>query len=824
MFKLRHRWFFHLALIALATCLVTITVPRSVHADENVFPLPRTLKPAVTFWTRVYTEVSTRGGFVHDARHLDVVYETLDFGSVSAQTRSRNAKRTKRKYKNILLSLAKGKRQGLSSDERAVLALWPADVSNDTLKNAAHSVRFQLGQSDKFRAGLVRSGAWEKYILDTLDEMGLPRGLAALPHVESSFNPNAYSHVGAAGMWQFTRATGRRYMRVDTVVDERLDPFFSTVAAAKLLKQNFALTRTWPLAITAYNHGASGMRRAVKKLGTRNIGTVVRKYKSRTFGFASRNFYASFLAALHVQRNAEKYFGVLDRHEPSQLRTMKLPAYLGAKTTARSLDVNVATLKQYNPSLRKSVWNGSKLIPKGFTLRIPLGVSSNDARAALNTAALANGKNDQHRDRRYKVKRGNTLAGIAARFGVSIGEIAKLNGLRSRHRIRVGQTLKLPTPADRVQPVSVATTPTPADGRYKVRRGDTLSGIARRFGMREGELLAQNNIRNKHRIRIGQTLTVALQTSATTAAVEQPTPEAATEKVQAVEATAPAVESTVVAANTVTAEPSITDQNTIDQNMADQEEMVEANTNTMALDMMLSTGFERPQENSAVESNVVEPSTNEGELAGLVDTTTNMILDEEAQIVSAESDEPVANETAQAAGPTVSTGGVLAADPSDYEVGDNNTIEVQAMETLGHYAEWLGGIRTNNLRKLNRLRRGKPVVIGQRIKLDFSKVSTDTFQANRRAHHQAIQNRYFAENQIERTYTHEMKRNETVWVLANRTYDVPIWLLRQFNPDLDFESIRPGTAVNIPLVKAKAKRHGAQDDPPSAALTPKPTA
>ena len=157
-------------------------------------------------------------------------------------------------------------------------------------------MRFQLGQADRFRAGLIRAGAWEDYIRQTLTDMDLPVELVALPHVESSYNPLAYSRVGAAGMWQLTRSTGRRYLRVDSVVDERLDPFRATVAAARLLEHNHDVTGTWPLAITAYNHGAAGMRRAVRKLGTNEITTIVRQYRSRTFGFSSRNFYPAFLS------------------------------------------------------------------------------------------------------------------------------------------------------------------------------------------------------------------------------------------------------------------------------------------------------------------------------------------------------------------------------------------------------------------------------------------------------------------------------------------------------------------------------------------------
>ena len=141
----------------------------------------------------------------------------------------------------------------------------------------------------------------------------MPKEIAALPHVESSFNPAAYSKVGAAGLWQFMPSTAKRFMRVDSLVDERLDPYSATEAAANLMLYNYRLLGTWPLAVTAYNHGPGGLRRAQEQLGTSDIAVIVKRYQGATFGFASRNFYVSFLAALEVDRNAEKYFGPITR-------------------------------------------------------------------------------------------------------------------------------------------------------------------------------------------------------------------------------------------------------------------------------------------------------------------------------------------------------------------------------------------------------------------------------------------------------------------------------------------------------------------------------
>ena len=278
------------------------------QSDETVLPRPASLQPAVGFWTKVYTEVDTSSGYIHDDRYLDVVYAVVRFREgASSRTRQRAVKSAKKRYATVLRTLAGGKRSGLNEDETRVLALWAG--KEDKLKGAAERLRFQLGQANRFKAGLVRSGAWTPYIFDAVSGVGLPPELVALPHVESSFNPGARSHVGAAGMWQFTRSTGRRFMRIDHVVDERLDPFLSTNAAVQLLQNNYEVTGTWPLAITAYNHGAAGMRRAAGQLGTTDIGVIVQSYRGRTFGFASRNFYAAFLAAVDADADAQIHFG-----------------------------------------------------------------------------------------------------------------------------------------------------------------------------------------------------------------------------------------------------------------------------------------------------------------------------------------------------------------------------------------------------------------------------------------------------------------------------------------------------------------------------------
>ena len=155
------------------------------------------------------------------------------------------------------------------------------------------------------------------------------------------------------------------------VVDERLDPFKSSEAAARRLKYNYELLGTWPLAITAYNHGLSGIRRAVRETGSTDIGEIVQAYTGPRFGFASRNYYAAFLAASDVTRNAEKYFGPLDRQQDEDYWVVKVPSFLPVTDVIKRLGLDIDLVKSLNPALQASVWSGSKYVPKGYPLRLP---------------------------------------------------------------------------------------------------------------------------------------------------------------------------------------------------------------------------------------------------------------------------------------------------------------------------------------------------------------------------------------------------------------------------------------------------------------------
>ncbi len=758
------------------------------EGSSRALPLPPALEPNVRFWTRIYSEVDTQGGLIHDNQELDVIYGSLRFPSgASERERERQIDRSKRHYQEILRKLATGQRSGLTAEESRVLSRWPQGTSNASFRRATENLRFQLGQADKFRAGLIRQGAIKHDIEKTLIDHGVPRELVALPHVESSYNPAAYSRVGAAGLWQFMRSTGRLYLRIDTVVDERLDPFLASRAAARLLRDNYQRLDAWPLAITAYNHGPAGMARAVRALGTRDIGVIARRYQSRSFGFASRNFYSEFLAALEVDRNPEKYFGPLPLHTPVEYDSTTLAHYVPAASLASTLGVDLELLREHNPALRPSVWTGTKHVPKGFTLRVPKQQLARPIETALGQLPSSERLAQQHRDRLVTVSRGDTLGRIAARYGVTQRELAALNNLRNQHTISVGQVLILPDRPGASEPRAVAAAQPPAGGRYHVRRGDTLGKIAARHGVSERELMAWNGLsaRNRNLIRVGQQILVAEPAAPAAQPVEAPLaaatvqPPAAAEPVAVAAFEAPGPEPALVVA----------------ANPAAGASAGEARSNT-ALESAPDTTPESAPAAPAPESAAqVAALASNADFERVVDAP---MAPEESDTVKSGEDPAIESspELSSADAPR------RLLDPSNYAVTPKHTITVQADETLGHYAEWLE-LPASELRHLNQLKRGSTVVIGRSARLNFRKVSPETFERRRLEYHRTLQEEFFGHYRITSTETYVLNRGDTLWSLANQRYQLPVWLLRQYNPDLDFGALKPGDPMTIPRVESR---------------------
>ncbi len=731
---------------------------------DKLFPQPPALDRDVNFWIRVYTEIGTNAGFLHDQYNLGVVYETVQFGpDMSARQRERLVEAARMRIVAALKRIA-GATGTLSPEDQHIRDMWGEAGTPARLLSAVEDVRFQLGQSDRFREGLLRAGLWQQHIVDTLASLDMPLELAVLPHVESSFNAAAYSKAGAAGLWQFMRSTGRRYMRIDSAVDDRMDPFRATEAAAQLLSFNYRLLGTWPLALTAYNHGAEGVRRAKEAVGSDDIVMVLRNYHSPSFGFASRNYYVSFLAALTVDRNPEKYFGPIKREPAAKFQEVTLPGFVTVSALTHALHLSADELRRLNPALLPACWEGRRRVPQGYVLRLPLTGptwTSDMLAARLSPADL---QARQTVPERRKVMKGETLASIAGDYGMKPGELARLNGISARTRLRPGRFVRVPeaTPV-RVSVARADHVPdhTVADSASVAAASSAPPGAAPAPG--EVPALAAAS----------SAPSAPASVAATTSALrpKRPPPHRLRRPHHPKRPSSPRIPAPAAAAVTTTTDA--------------------------------ATVAGGPASNAAVAPNV-EPETNAG---GVSPQVAQQESEQDARAVAQDkplaASEPVSAKQAEDITPGLGPASIVAADnadATDYSVAADDTIVVAATETLGAYAAWLD-VGTARLRALNHVRGAGRVRIGHKLKLDFARSTHAMFEAQRRDYHRQLEAAYFASHRISGTQVHVARSGDSLWGLTHRFGDLPEWLLQQYNPDVSFDALKAGTQIVVPRVE-----------------------
>lgn len=343
------------------------------------FAIEPKIEKRVRFWVDVYVKYHSWETVIHDTKYPQLVYSMVNTnakgkGAVNAE-KSRMLlvlKHLAEKQKEI--AAGKLAREKLKADELRLLEIFEREGLAGEIAAAGNSkrVRGQAGLRDALEDALFVSGRYLPRMEKVFEHFDLPPEIAYLPFVESGFNKRAVSKVGASGIWQFMPYTGKLYLRVDEEVDERNDPMRAAEAAARLMRQNFSMLGAWPLAVTAYNHGAAGMDRAAREVGTKDIGDIIAKYESKSFGFASQNFYSCFLAALHVAKNSEQYLGMVPRANKLEFDEFVMPDYVALQTLLEKMEIDETTFHELNPALTKDVYEGRKYIPVGYTIRVPI--------------------------------------------------------------------------------------------------------------------------------------------------------------------------------------------------------------------------------------------------------------------------------------------------------------------------------------------------------------------------------------------------------------------------------------------------------------------
>jgi peptidoglycan lytic transglycosylase D len=373
----------HLTVAALGALFLMAGL--TAHAQDAPTPRPTdfprypSIEPNIRFWVRVYSEWGLGQVVIHDMERPELIYEVVALPGTIQESYSDEQRELIRtrvegwrdKLRTLEVAIAAG--QELSDEQKALALLVTTNAGSEAIRGACDRVRMQRGVRERFRRGLEISQRYDALIRQTLREEGVPETLAYLPHVESSFQSRAVSSAGAVGAWQFTRSAGRRFLHVTSAFDERLDAVLAARGAARYLKDAYAKLGQWPLALTSYNHGVGGMTQAVAQLG-QDYEKIFLEYDGRLFGFASRNFYPEFLAAVEVASQPATFFpDGLSPEPPLDYDRTTLTRASSPRVIARQHGLSVEELAALNPAWTARALRSGLSIPANATVWLPRG-------------------------------------------------------------------------------------------------------------------------------------------------------------------------------------------------------------------------------------------------------------------------------------------------------------------------------------------------------------------------------------------------------------------------------------------------------------------
>ena len=361
---------------------------------------------------------------------------------------------------------------------------------------------FQNRGRSSFSKWLSRSGKYIPMMKQILVAKEMPVDLVYLAMIESGFNVRARSHMGAVGPWQFISSTAKRYgLRVDSWVDERMDPEKSTIAAANYLRDLYNMFQSWELAAAGYNCGEERVQAAIDRFQVYDFWEI----SEHTLPRETKDYVPKLMAALIIAKNPEKYgFRGIEYQEPKPVEKVLVLPQRSLKDIAAVIGADYISLRDFNPSLIREA------TPPGgsYKINVPLGygkvvTAKYNNISALKMVAVATPGNSTNY---HRVRRGDSLGAIARRYGVSLSSIKRANKIRGS-MIRAGQVLAIPGGSRVAYSSTNATVRKTESIKHKVRRGDSLGRIAVSYGSSVSAIKSANGIKGSQ-IIVGQVLTI----------------------------------------------------------------------------------------------------------------------------------------------------------------------------------------------------------------------------------------------------------------------------------------------------------------------------
>ncbi len=506
------------------------------------FPRVPSMEARVDFWRHVYGIYSENEIAFHDPSDMRFIYrvvqvpskETAESSALRRKAINLEQGQTLKALKRLSeLESSKQLFHQIKPEQKAAMTQWTQRCIDEPVmceiyertKHLAEDgtvlfrdrhIRAQNGLRERFIKGYISSGAYAARIRRILRGAGLPDSIISLAFLESLMQIDAHSWAGAVGIWQFMRYTAGEYMTVSEVIDERRDPILATHAAAQYLIAARNEVGPWPLAITSYNFGRAGVKNMVKAAKSDQLDTLILEHKSKRWGFAAQNYYLTFLAVLDLVQHPHIYFPEVEaRVDPWRFDVFRLPLEIRLKRFLEVTALEQSDVSALNLALRPQAFEDDAWLPYGYGIRVPAGSGEGALKKLIDWMTQQKSGEAKSEPKasgeKYKIRRGDTLSGIAHKMKVSLSSLMRINKLNKKSVLRIGKRLKIPQDGQDWS-LELSSTEETGPQDYRVSRGDSLLGIAHTFQVPITHLLEANDMSMATRLEIGQVLNIPQRT------------------------------------------------------------------------------------------------------------------------------------------------------------------------------------------------------------------------------------------------------------------------------------------------------------------------